>query len=109
SGRGNGHPGTGALRLDRAHRPDSVDMALHVVTAERLAGQKSGLEVDARPGGEPPERAASERLGHRVEPHAVAVDRLDGETDPVDRDGAADLDPRGSGRPLDVEGEAVVA
>ena len=56
-----------ALRLDRPHRADPVDVALDDVAAHRVAGPERRLEVDARAVDELPERRAGQRLGHGME------------------------------------------
>jgi hypothetical protein len=79
-----------ALGVDAPHRADAVDVALHVVAAERLAGAKRRLDVDTCARRQAAERRALERLGHRVEGEQRVVDGHDGETDAGDRNGIAD-------------------
>ena len=66
-GRLDRQPHAVALGLERADPADAVDMALDVVSAERLARPERGLEIDGGARDEPAERRARERFRHRVE------------------------------------------
>src|SRR6185312_16495831 len=76
-----------ALRLDRAHNSDAVDMTLDVVTPERFTGPKRRLEVHFVPEGLDP----VERLDHHVEGEVPVLGAGERQADPVDPDGVADL------------------
>ena len=82
-------PASVSLGIEPPDGAAAVEMALHVVAAERLAGSKRGLEVDARSRREPAERRARERFRDGVERDAPVGDRDGGQAAAVDRDRVA--------------------
>ena len=73
------------LRLDASDLADGVDVALHPVTAHRVADAERGLEVHPIAGREPAERRAPQRLGTASNASDRAVAGGHGEAAPVDR------------------------
>ena len=76
-----------ALRLDRDDTADTVDVTLHLVAAERIAGAERRLDVDVT--GRTASRARASRHDVEREPSAAVLDH--GQADAVDRDRVADL------------------
>jgi hypothetical protein len=92
------------LGVDRTGDPaDAVDVPLHDVAAERLAGAQRALEVDAGAGDGLAEPGAVERLLGQEELGVTGLQRHHGAADPGQRDRVADPE-----RPLqagDVDGQ----
>src|SRR5581483_11084812 len=98
-----------SLAFDGADLAEAVDVPLHVVTPQRLAGAERGLEVDARAGDEPAERGAGERLRNGVENERAVDHRDGGQTAAVDGDGIADRSHLCERRSLELEPQPAVA
>jgi hypothetical protein len=96
------------LRLDRVDAADPVDVALYVVSAERLAGAGRGLEVHLVPFGQSAERRAADRLGNGSHSELPAHDLRRRQAAAVDRDGVADGQSRRRGRGVDTEAPSAV-
>ncbi len=70
-------------------RAGAVDVALHQMAAERLAGPQGGLEIDPRARLEVAERGHGQRLVHHVGLEAGLAGQRDRQTDAVDRNRVA--------------------
>src|SRR5439155_23474809 len=80
-----------------------VDVALHVVPAERLAGAGRRLEIDLVAGRDPGEGRAAERLGDGRDREGAVGDGGRGQAAAADRDRVAEAElSRGRGR-VDLE------
>jgi hypothetical protein len=66
-------------------RPDGVDVALHEVPAEAVAGSQGKLEIDAGAGLQVAQRGAIQGLVHHLGPECVRGDLGGGQAHAVDR------------------------
>src|SRR6185369_13575442 len=85
------------LVVDAANSPDSVDVALDDVAAERLPRAQGGLDVDSTAWLEPSQSGTAQRLRHCVEGNRSVRDLDRGQADARERDRIPDS---GAGRRL---------
>ncbi len=79
----------------RGHPGSAVDVSLHHVAPQRVAGTQRRLEVDRGAGAQPAEGGAGKRLGSQLDRHRGRGDLDDGQAHSRYREAGADPEPGG--------------